>query len=65
MDAKFEKNSKVLNIVSIHAEHGFSSDLEIPGRLRAFIDDFSAFVGANRVALGNNVPGGWKRKIEQ
>lgn len=63
IDAKLDKENKVLRINSVHAEQGFESDREIPDHLGITIDDFARFLDAEKVEYGRQMPDGWGRYL--
>ncbi len=65
IDAKLEKEERVLNIISAHAESGFEKEFEIPDRLSGLLHEFAPFIGAESIAAGKNMPEGWQSRISR
>ncbi len=65
IDAKLQKGSRVLNIISIFAEPGYEHQYEIPGKLSEVLHNFAEFIGAEQVEFGDNLPKGWGRWLKK
>ncbi|MGC8515683.1 MAG: DNA glycosylase AlkZ-like family protein [Thermoplasmata archaeon] len=63
IDAKFEKEQKILNINGVFAEPGFENDLNIGGRLADKVEDFADFLGAEKVSYGKIKPEKWANHL--
>lgn len=60
IDVKLDKKKGVLNVNAVYAEPGFETDLEIPEKLNETLKEFSAFLGAEKVVIGDKSPVKWK-----
>ncbi len=63
LDAKLDKPQKRLKINSVYSEPGFETEDSLPGELRAKIQEFSIFLGAEDFVISQNVPNSWKKQL--
>lgn len=64
IDAKLEKESKILKINSVHSEPGSESNLDIPENLAHKLNEFAPFVSADRIEYSSKMPDGWERYLK-
>lgn len=64
MDAKLEKESKTLKIVSVHSEPGFENDARIPANLSSKITEFAQFLSADRIEYSSRMPDSWSHYLK-
>lgn len=60
INAKFEKQQKILDIHGVFAEPGFENEAIIGDRLADRVEDFADFLGAVKVKYGKIKPVQWK-----
>lgn len=64
IDAKLDKQGKVLNVNAVYAEPGYEYEWEIGLKLHDKLQEFSTFLGAENVAYGKIKPGLWAKSLE-
>jgi uncharacterized protein YcaQ len=62
-DLRMDKQSKKLNVISVHAEPSAPSDKEAGAKIGETIREFAEFLGANEVEYSGHVPATWKSSL--
>ena len=62
-DLRLDKENKMLNVLSVHAEDGAPSDKETAAKIGEMIGEFAEFIGAKQVEYTGHIPTAWKSSL--
>ena len=63
IDAKFDKNKKILHINGVFAESEYGKDAVIGSRLGEKVEEFAEFLDAEKVLYGKTKPEKWAKHL--
>lgn len=63
IDAKLDKQKRILNVNAVYAEPGFEGEIQIAGKLHDKLGEFAGFLDAEKVAYGDRMPGAWAKSL--
>ena len=59
VDLRMDREKEMLNVVSVHAEHGAPSGQEVSSKIAETLEQFGEFIGAKDLVYPARVPTGW------